>query len=285
MNKLFKLKKWLTLKQAIDYISVVLDEPVTEADIYRLALDKHLILSLNLVNGAYVHLGHIREMGLIPIDNDLPCESDFELIPTEAIDNNIFLAGNGAAKLDTDTVVHFLGVWDLLPIGAGRHKLESDYHQLVDNISVKVMTDEIEGVFITDCEEEILGRLLTKKDNDESYSPSLRLDEHDYVLVIRTLELNRFLRALDDSGNLDTVTKTTDSQITFSEKITQTSTWQELYNLADKALEEFPRWQQLQPKPQNIPKSHIDDWLMETLKATKREAETIKKIITEIFNL
>jgi hypothetical protein len=42
MNKLFKLKEWLTLKQAIGYISVVLDEPVTEADIYRLALDDHL---------------------------------------------------------------------------------------------------------------------------------------------------------------------------------------------------------------------------------------------------
>jgi hypothetical protein len=89
-------------------------------------------------------------------------------------------------------------VWDLPPIGAGRHKLLSDYHQLVDDISVKVMTDEIEGVFVMDCEMEMLGRLLTTKDNDQSYSPSSKLDEHDYVLVIRTAELTRFLANIDD---------------------------------------------------------------------------------------
>jgi hypothetical protein len=284
MNKLFKLKKWLTLKQAIDYISVVLDEPVTEADIYRLALDDHLTLSLNLVSGAYVHLGHIREMRLTPRDNDSPCEPDFELIPSEAIDNT-FLAGNGAATLDTDRVNHISGVWNLHPIGAGRHKLEFDYHQLVDGISVKVMTDEIEGVFITDCEEEILGRLLTKKDNDESYFPSSKLDEHDYVLVIRTEELTRFLASIDDNQNFSANCETTSSQLNFSDQITQTETWKNLYKLTDQAIAEFKDWQKTQHKPNSIPMSHIDDWLTVTLKATKRESEIVKKILVEVYNL
>jgi hypothetical protein len=284
MNKLFKLKKWLTLKQAIDYISVVLDEPVTEADIYRLALDEHLILSLNLVNGAYGHVGYIREMKMVSIDNDSPCEHGFEPISSEAI-HDTFLAGNGAATLDTDTVEYISGVWDLHPIGVGRHKLVSDYHQLVDDISVKVMTDEIEGVFVIDCEMGMLGRLLTKKDNDESYSPSSKLDEHDYVFVIRTAELTRFLASIDDNQNFSANCETTSSQLNFSDQITQTETWKNLYKLTLHAIAEFKDWQENQTKPNSIPKSHIDDWLMATLKATKRESETVKKILVEIYNL
>jgi hypothetical protein len=101
----------------------------------------------------------------------------------------------------------------------------------------------------------------------------------------KKIETGYFVAKIQVNENSEDIAKTTNSQFNFSEKISQSSTWQELYKLAEKALEEFPRWQQLQPKPQNIPKSHIDDWLMETLKATKREAETIKKIIIETFNL
>jgi hypothetical protein len=85
--------------------------------------------------------------------------------------------------------------------------------------------------------------------------------------------------------SLDALTKNRESEFNFSEKITNTIAWQELYKLTEKALEEFPSWKQTQSRPDNIPKSRIDDWLMETLVVTKREAETIKKIIIEIFNL
>ena len=49
-NKLFKLKEWLTLDEAADYISVAIGEPVLVKDILRLALDKHLVLSVDFVN-------------------------------------------------------------------------------------------------------------------------------------------------------------------------------------------------------------------------------------------
>ena len=84
---------------------------------------------------------------------------------------------------------------------------------------------------------------------------------------------------------LNTKAKKTDLKFNYSKKITETIVWQNLYKLTENALELFPSWQQSQPKPHNIPKSHIDEWLIETLKVTKREAETIKKIINEIFNL
>jgi hypothetical protein len=85
--------------------------------------------------------------------------------------------------------------------------------------------------------------------------------------------------------SLDALTKNIESEFNFSEKITNTAVWQDLHKNTEKAVEKFPSWRQTQLKPQKIPMSHIDTWLTDTLKITKREAETIKKIITEIFNL
>ena len=50
MSKLFKLKEWLTLDEAANYIAASIGEDVYEKDILRLVLDKHLTLSVDLVN-------------------------------------------------------------------------------------------------------------------------------------------------------------------------------------------------------------------------------------------
>lgn len=101
----------------------------------------------------------------------------------------------------------------------------------------------------------------------------------------KTIETGHSIAKMNGKENSNVVGSTTNTQLNCSDQITQTQVWQNLYKLTEKAVEEFPSWKQSQPKPQNIPKSRIDDWLTETLKATKREAETIKKIIIELFNL
>ena len=50
MSKLFKLKEWLTIPETAKYLSVVLGEEVTEADVLLFALDGHLQISVNFVN-------------------------------------------------------------------------------------------------------------------------------------------------------------------------------------------------------------------------------------------
>jgi hypothetical protein len=50
MNRLFKLKEWLTLDEAAAHISNVLGEPATVPDLFRFALDGHLTLSVDFVN-------------------------------------------------------------------------------------------------------------------------------------------------------------------------------------------------------------------------------------------
>lgn len=72
---------------------------------------------------------------------------------------------------------------------------------------------------------------------------------------------------------------------TFDLTITTTNVWESLYENTKKAVEEFPNWKSNQPRINNIQKSQIDTWLQTELKITIREAETIKKVLTEIYSL
>ena len=56
-SKLFKLKEWLTIPETAKHLSIMFGEDVTEADVLRLGLDRHLKLSVNFVNHAYAKRG------------------------------------------------------------------------------------------------------------------------------------------------------------------------------------------------------------------------------------
>lgn len=56
-SKLFKLKEWLTVPEAAKYLTTIFGEEVTEADVLRLALDRHLKLSVYFVNYADAKCG------------------------------------------------------------------------------------------------------------------------------------------------------------------------------------------------------------------------------------
>jgi hypothetical protein len=323
MSKLFKLKKWLTLQEAINHISVALDEPVSEADIYRFALDKHLTLSVNFVNGTCAFLGQ-RDSS----DKGLGVNLDKFSLEEINILNDFWLP-----SLDSTQVRSIQGVWDLTLLGSEAIDLEFNYQKLTSDVEVTLVG--LEGVFVK--KDDVYASLLTDfednefqdgskaycekieqelsfsvfKDNieiekiradcnakrvqylkerekqpePERYFPSGGLDEHDYSFVVRTSELNRFLRSLEEHENQDDVNNTTALQLNFSESITNTDTWKNLYKLAEKAFNDFPSWQAEQAKPHKIPMSHIDEWLKYNLKADKREAETIKKLLIEINNL
>jgi len=68
-------------------------------------------------------------------------------------------------------------------------------------------------------------------------------------------------------------------------QITNTEAWKDLQQNTRKAISSFREWKTKQSKPNNIPMSHIDDWLANELPVTKRVAEIIKKILREIYNL
>lgn len=63
MSKLFKLKEWLTIQESASHLTVLFGEDVTEADILRLALDGHLIISIRFVNQIKVYRGVVVPVG------------------------------------------------------------------------------------------------------------------------------------------------------------------------------------------------------------------------------
>ena len=69
MNKLFKLKNWLTIQEAAKHLTSVFTESVTEADVLRLALDEQLKLSVNFVNPVLVNLGTVVKKEAVPYND------------------------------------------------------------------------------------------------------------------------------------------------------------------------------------------------------------------------
>lgn len=176
MKKLFKLKKWLTLKESAKYLTVILDERVTEADLLRLCLDGHLTLSVNLVNHATVKLGNIvgfndtkwhvlRKEGLLaPRDESVATITDFEKLPKDAAEkiqqipkeerihyvlfckSLIFDADKKEYINLEDGVVTVDGVWDLPMIGAERLDVEHRCQKLSGGPSINLTC--LDGPFL-----------------------------------------------------------------------------------------------------------------------------------------
>jgi hypothetical protein len=216
MSKVFKLKKWLPLDEAVNHISNVLGEPITLADIYKCALDGHLILSANFVNGSQA-----KEVFL---------------------DENGWISESCSVKPVKDELFPIKGLWDLTMLGSERADIEHLYHQETSGISVKDHASR--GVFLqqgnTLCQlfttikpsseekstsnKRVIKRgllaLCTPYDNfrpkisesngnnnsEDNQSVfhhinhhALGLDEEEHVLVIRTDEVTRFIQTLEDT--------------------------------------------------------------------------------------
>ncbi|CCQ12452.1 hypothetical protein PALB_33910 [Pseudoalteromonas luteoviolacea B = ATCC 29581] len=150
MDKLFKLKSWLTIPEAVKYLSMALSEPVLESDVFRLALDGHLKISVNLVNGAQAYLGKYvstEEIDWTTFSMDLlekpfTAPSNHEmLIKSKAweslIKNNLLPLEQFQSNKDyytqfnNESLRSISGIWDLTLIGSEYLDLKFRYHQEV----------------------------------------------------------------------------------------------------------------------------------------------------------
>lgn len=184
MNKLFKLKEWLTVEGAARHLSILFGEEVTESDLLRLALDGHLKLSVNFVNhgkakrGKIVDYGHTewREFSaeMVSMMSTIPDEAKGKPIPYMTslnIDNNRYL------NLD-DEVTTVKGVWDLPLIGNEKLDVEQRYQILTNGPDVKLST--LDGAFI-EGEEGVMCQLQDSFDDNEfqdgSQAQLLKIEE------------------------------------------------------------------------------------------------------------
>lgn len=150
MNLLFQFKEWLTLPEATSHLSTIFSQPISEADVLRLALDGHMRLSVSLVNGAQARRGKVVgpdrvEWSEVPaklVESFLPEEhrgKPLRYAKSLCIDDKRFL------NLE-DSVSSIWGVWDVPMLGGDKLDVEHRYQFLSGGPSVTVTN--LNGAFV-----------------------------------------------------------------------------------------------------------------------------------------
>lgn len=183
MSKLFKLKEWVTLPDAAKYLSLTLDEEVSQVDLLRLVLDKHLTLSVLFVNkvpvikGKKIPFSEVQfkdvvsitdENETIRIPDSIPF-SDYEPffgVPSEDIapisDEKLTAKiseaikelnnyGKGKFHINLENKVFFLsGIFDLPLLRNDRVEIERLYYEQINGTELDYFN--IDGTFVECCD-------------------------------------------------------------------------------------------------------------------------------------
>ncbi len=190
MSKLFKLKEWLTVEEAAKHLSTVLGEEVAIADIYRLALDGHLALSMSFPNKTYGNLG--EAVGVENVQRfKMPAElvefvqkGGLDEFSDEVVTSDYI--GNGQFINWDEKVVTIDGVWDLLMRASEKIDVEFVYHQHIGGPYIDLVG--LDGAFVK--QGDVYCRLVESYDDNEFQSGSLAAKK----------EIERFLRTHEVSA-------------------------------------------------------------------------------------
>lgn len=185
MSKLFKLKEWLTVEEAAKHLSTVLGEDVTIADIYRLALDGHLVLSMSFPNHAYGNLGKV--VGFENTKRFTPPADLYEAmhkvnpgrVPDEIIVSDYI--GNEQFINWREEVTSIDGVWDLAMLASERIDVEFLYHQFIGGPTIELTN--INGTFLR--KGDIFCRLVESWDDNEYQKGSMAVKRQLEELVAK----------------------------------------------------------------------------------------------------
>ena len=148
-SRLLKLKDWLTVPEAARSLSLAIGEDVTEADIFRLALDGHLTLSVNFVNKTYGRVGRAEPAANFePFSTD--ATDDSQVVPRRVAlwpraertyeqrpgQFGVVINEREVVPLNDETST-IEGFWDLPMIGCERLDVEHEYHRLTGGPEVR----------------------------------------------------------------------------------------------------------------------------------------------------
>jgi hypothetical protein len=125
LKKLLNLKPSLTVPDAARHLSILFGEDVSEADVLRFGLDRHLTFSVDFVNHAYGRPGRP-----VPLS-----EATRSTIPSLEGDKSIaffdgYLLDDTSVIEWEDKIISIAGVWDLAMVSAEAIDVEHRYQQL-----------------------------------------------------------------------------------------------------------------------------------------------------------
>ena len=192
MSKLLKLKKWLSLDDAVVYLSKILEEPVSTIDLYQLAIDDHLALSVHFINPCKARTGEVvgfKDIQTVPSlsGDELVCVStwldgDKELDPKTS---RFFNHNKGISYLD--------GVWDLY-LGAGAANLYLRSLRQRESTESNITSTHLDGIFVTN-ETGDYAELYNNDGEDEHPTNTLPSDSQ---LVIRVSSMQDLIMLTEE---------------------------------------------------------------------------------------
>lgn len=191
MKKLLTLKKWLTLHDTARHLAIVFGEEVSEADVLRLALEKHLKLSVYFINHAKAQAGKVVPIeeaeytdSLLDLSSIISIPEEFKGRPIKVM-QGINLDDKQVLNL-SDEVVTLQGVYDLAMFGNEILDLEHQYQNLTGGPSVTLQG--LEGSLVTDDAETVY-RILENFDENE-YQPGSKAHLREIKRRIENNEIN-----------------------------------------------------------------------------------------------
>jgi|TARA_R110000737_G_scaffold78307_1_gene109653 hypothetical protein len=193
MNKLFELKKWITVDQAASYLSEIFDENVSPSDVYQLGIDELLVLSVRFMGEYKAKKGDIVAYE----DRSSQHDGDAYSIPLDTR-----LAAEASPYLNVREHCCWLrDVWDLhIHAGSALHVIINALRSEEDEPYYDAFNPD--GIIVSRGGMEFAELQDGKKGFEE---PSKRLT-FDSVIVVRTEAIKEFVQNTKK-------TKSTDSHV------------------------------------------------------------------------
>lgn len=152
MSKLFKLKEWVTIKDAARHLGQIVNEPICEADILQLALDRQIKLTVDFPNRAKAKLGRIVPYKDAPIIEASLFDENKNLFYAEGYFLKEVKAGEVIEDetpflVFDDDVVTIDGLWDLTMIGSEQLDILDELQKLIGGPPITLIN--LKGTFLS----------------------------------------------------------------------------------------------------------------------------------------
>ena len=183
MSKLFKLKKWLSIEGTANHLSKIFNEQLSIADIYQLAIDGHLVISVRMINPCYAKRGQV--VGYDKIRTVPPLSGgDHDICLSTMLDEDMPYADARFFNIN-NTAEHIDGVWDLY-LGAGGAQLYLNSALQRSNIGPEITSTNLDGLYVTNDDDEFA--VLYERRGGIEYPSSWICDDAELVVKVESIQ-------------------------------------------------------------------------------------------------